>query len=211
MTAPTTTHTIAPGECISTLAERTGLPVATIWNDPGNAGLREAGRDPNILAAGDEVCLPAPSPRSFEVAADDTYYFQVKRPRAVFRLRLQRNGEPLADEAYVLTTQGRTFEGTADDAGHIEVVVPAGSTHATLLLPGRGEQYELRLGHLGPADHWQGAAQRLQNLGLYSGALPGAQEQVQGALRLFQALHKLEATGTLDERTISALREAHGC
>jgi len=91
------THKIKPGECISTLAERTGLPFDAIWNDPGNATLREAGRDPNALAPGDEVSLPVLNPPDFKVAADNTYYFRVKRPRAVFRLRLQRNGEPLAD------------------------------------------------------------------------------------------------------------------
>lgn len=111
----------------------------------------------------------------------------------------------------MLTAGGRTLQGTSDGAGRIETAIPAGSTEATLLLPERGEQYELRLGHLEPAGQWRGAAQRLHNLGLYDGALLGPEEHVSGALRHFQALRGLEATGALDEPTIAALREAHGC
>ncbi len=205
------THKIMPGECLSTLAERTGLPFATIWNDPGNAELRAAGRDPNVLAPGDEVSLPPSTPRSFEVEADDTYYFRVKRPQSVFRLRLQRNGEPLANEPYVFTTGGRALRGAADGDGLIEAAISATLTRATLLLPERGEQYEIALGHLEPAGHWRGAAQRLQNLGLCDGEPSELNEDLHGALRHFQALRGLAVTGALDEPTIAALQEAHGC
>ncbi|MFZ6182418.1 hypothetical protein ACOXH8_27020, partial [Nannocystis pusilla] len=111
------THKIKPGECISSLAERMWLPVDMIWNDPGNASLREAGRDPNVLAPGDEVSLPQPGPRTFEVAVDGAHCFRVKRPRAMFRLRLQRNGEPLDGEPYVLLVGGQELQGTADGEG----------------------------------------------------------------------------------------------
>ncbi|MCY1072556.1 peptidoglycan-binding domain-containing protein [Nannocystis sp. RBIL2] len=84
-------------------------------------------------------------------------------------------------------------------------------TRATLVLPERGEKYEFTLGHLEPADHWRGAAQRLRSLGLY-GAEPSAPDEgFQRALRRFQALRRLEVTGALDEPTIAALQEAHGC
>jgi hypothetical protein len=152
-----------------------------------------------------------PAPPGFEVAADDTYYFRVKRPRAVFRLRLQRNGKPLTDEAYVLIIGERTLRGSSDGDGRIETAIPAGSTGATLVLPERGEQYELSLGHLAPASEWRGAAQRLQNLGLYDGEPSAQQEHLGGALRQFQVLRGLEVTGALDEPTIAALQEAHGC
>ncbi|PCC73479.1 Putative peptidoglycan binding domain-containing protein [Nannocystis exedens] len=79
------------------------------------------------------------------------------------------------------------------------------------MLPERGEKYEFTLGHLEPADHWRGAAQRLRSLGLY-GAEPSAPDEgFQRALRRFQALRRLEVRGALDEPTIAALQEAHGC
>jgi hypothetical protein len=205
------THKIMPGECISTLAERTGLPFDRIWNDPGNDALRAAGRDPNVLAPGDVVSLPQSTPHSFETPADDTYHFRVKRPKAVFRLRLQRNGKPLADEPYVFTTENRAQRGTSDGAGLIETSISAGSTRATLVLPERGEQYELTLGHLEPANCWRGAAQRLRNLGLYDADASEPDVDLCGALRHFQALRRLEVTGELDEPTIAGLQEAHGC
>ncbi len=205
------THKIMPGECVSTLAERTGLALDKIWNDPGNTALRAAGRDPNILAPGDEVSLPQVAPRSFEVAADATHHFRVKRPRGVFRLRLQRNGEPLADEPYVLTADGRELRGRADGAGRIEAPISAASTRATLLLPARGEQYELAVGHLEPPNQWRGAAQRLRNLGLYGAEHPALDDGLYVALRHFQALRGLAVTGELDTPTIAGLQEAHGC
>ncbi|MDC0721702.1 peptidoglycan-binding domain-containing protein [Nannocystis bainbridge] len=205
------THKIKPGECISSLAERTWLPLDRIWNDPGNDPLREARRDPNVLAPGDEVSLPEPGPRTFEVGVDGAHCFRVKRPRAMFRLRLQRNGNPLASEPYALTMGGLTLEGTADDEGRLEVALPADVTWATLVLPERGEKYEFKVGHLEPADHWRGAAQRLRSLGLYGAEPSTPDDGFQRALRRFQALRGLEVTGALDGPTIAALQEAHGC
>ncbi|WAS91759.1 peptidoglycan-binding domain-containing protein [Nannocystis punicea] len=205
------THKIKPGECVSSLAERTWLPFDAIWNDPGNRALRDAGRDPNVLAPGDEVALPRPDPRTFEVGTDCVHCFRVSRPRAMFRLRLQRNGEPLAGEPYVLTAGGQVLEGAADGDGRLEAALSADVTTATLVLPGRGERYEFELGHLEPADRWRGAAQRLRSLGLYHAEPSTPDEGIQRALRHFQALRGLEVTGALDEPTIAALQEAHGC
>lgn len=202
---------VQPGECVSSLAESTWLPFDKIWGDPGNAPLHEARRDPNVLAPGDEVSLPRPDPRDFEVGTDGVHCFRVQRPRAVFRLRLQRNGEALAGARYELMAGGQTFAGTADSEGRLEVALPAGVSHATLVLPERREKYEFALGRLEPADHWQGAAQRLRSLGLY-GATPSAPDEgFQRALRRFQALRGLAVTGALDEPTSAALKEAHGC
>lgn len=206
-----TTHKIKPGECISSLAERTWLPVDKIWNDPGNDPLRAAGRDPNILAPGDEVALPQPDPRTFELETDGTHCFRAKRPRAMFRLRLQRNGKPLASEPYVLTAGSLALEGAADGEGRLEAAIPADVTRATLVLPERGEKYELMLGHLEPPDHWRGAAQRLRSLGLYHAEPSTPNDGLQRALRHFQAVRGLAVTGALDGPTIAALQEAHGC
>jgi hypothetical protein len=205
------THKTKPGECISSLAERMWLPVDMIWNDPGNEPLREAGRDPNVLAPGDEVSLPLPGPRTFEVGTDGAHCFRVKRPRAMFRLRLQRNGEPLDGEPYVLMVGGQELQGTADGEGRLETAIPADVTRATLVLPDRCEKYEFMLGHLEPADHWRGAAQRLRSLGLYHAEPSTPDEGLERALRHFQALRRLEVTGALDGPTIAALQEAHGC
>lgn len=178
---------------------------------PGQRPLREAGRDPNVLAPGDEVSLPQPDPPSFEVRTDGAHCFRVKRPRAVFRLRLQRNGEALAGARYELTAGAQTFTGTADPEGRLEVALSAEVTRATLVLPERGEKYEFALGHLEPADHWRGAAQRLRSLGLYGAEPRAPDEGFHRALRRFQALHGLEVTGALDGPTSAALQEAHGC
>lgn len=205
------TRKIQPGECISSLAESTWLPFDRIWNDPGNAPLREAGRDPNVLAPGDEVSLPQPDPRDFEVGTDGVHCFRVRRPRAVFRLRLQRNGKALAGARYELRAGARTFTGTADPEGRIEVALPTEASHATLVLPERGERYDFALGRLEPADHWRGAAQRLRSLGLYGAAPATPDEGFRRALRRFQALRGLAVTDALDEPTSAALKEAYGC
>ncbi|MFZ6186144.1 peptidoglycan-binding domain-containing protein, partial [Nannocystis pusilla] len=95
--------------------------------------------------------------------------------------------------------------------GRLEVPIPADVTTATLVLPDRGERYEFMVGHLEPADHWRGAAQRLRSLGLYHAEPSTPDEGLERALRRFQALRRLEVTGALDESTIAALQEAHGC
>lgn len=205
-------HKVRPGDCVSSLADKYGFAVDTLWDHSDNNALRAERRDANVLAFGDVVTVPDLEPAGIEVNAGGKCRFILNNTHVTFRLVLERGGEPIVDEAYLLRVGQDEFEGTTDDKGAVEAQIPAASTIATLILPQRAQQYELRLGHLAPALTYLGAAQRLRNIGVFHGA-EGTEStpSIRLALRLFQRMVSLTPTGELDDATASALEDRHGC
>jgi hypothetical protein len=204
-------HEIQPGECISTLAMQHGIDPQTIWSAPGNAELRGQRPDPNVLAAGDRVDVPARSPKRVSVEANRRHVLQLSHTHVALRVRLETAAGPLRNTPWVLEVGGRDLEGTTDGDGLLEARIPATVTAARVRLPERNEELRLELGHLDPCDGWRGAAQRLANLGYLAGAIAiESSPALRLALVAFQRDAKLDETGELDPPTIDALRERHG-
>lgn len=204
-------HEVLPGDCVSSLADQYGFGVDALWDHPDNASLRAERSDANVLARGDVVTVPDLEPAVVEVEAGGTHRFVLGNTHVTFRLVLERGGEPIIDEPYVLRVGQAEFQGTTSDQGVVEEKIPASSTLATLVLPQRSEQYELRLGHLAPPLTHLGAAQRLRNMGIFHGA-EGTESTpaLQLAVRLFQRMVSLPPTGELDDATARALEDRHG-
>jgi hypothetical protein len=129
---------------------------------------------------------------------------------------LDELAQPLAGVRFTLTAGGSSTEGTTDEVGAVLAVVLPGTTEATLEYWPAGddaasEVMELELGEMQEAGTMHGAAARLVALGfdvdddpeLGSGGL-------EEALRSFQDLVGLPATGMLDEDTVNMLDQLYG-
>lgn len=204
-------HEISAGECISSLALTYGIDPEAIWSAAGNEQLRARRDDPNVLAVGDVVEIPARATKRVSLAANATHVLELQHTHVTLRLRLETAKGPMPDEPYVLTVGGREIEGTTDDDGTLEERIVASATVAELLLVDRAERCRLHIGHLQPVDSWRGVAQRLINLGLFVGDVANdPSPALRAALASFQRERGLEATGELDEPTLDALRQRHG-
>lgn len=191
---------IKPGECISTLAIQHGIDPDTVWAAPPNAELRRARGDANVLAAGDQVDVPAVATKRRTVEANQRHVLQLSHTQVTLRLRLETAAGPMRDTQWVLDVGGRALEGKTDGDGLLEARVPAIAMRSGVSSSGTSSRATDRE-----------ERQRLANLGYLASA---ATTEVSSALRLalpvFQRDAGLEATGDLDAPTIDALRERHG-
>jgi N-acetylmuramoyl-L-alanine amidase len=73
------------------------------------------------------------------------------------------------------------------------------------------ETFTFQLGGLDPIDSPTGVQHRLRNLGLYDGAIDGvAGPMTRSALRKFQEMLDLRASGEPDTGTLDSLKNEHG-
>lgn len=209
-------HEVQAGECVASVARRFGVAWKTLWDHPENARLKALRKDPEVLLAGDVLFVPeAPdAARTASAGTGAKHAFQVDLDPVWIRLQLVAGGAPRAGKQYVLELDdGTTREGVTDGDGLVAEKVPAMTRTATLRLesPDLGtEEYVLRLGHLDPVSEAAGVRQRLRNLGFHCEALGAPDEDLRGALALFQQTEGLAVTGELDAGTRNKLREVHG-
>jgi hypothetical protein len=206
-------YTVREGECLSSIADATGHFWRRLWDLPANQALKAARADPNVLLPGDRVTVPPLVTKQLEADTGRRHRYRRRGVPEIFHLRfLDPDGRPRAGLSYVLEVGDRTLEGVTDGEGRIEQWIPPGAMEATLTLENekkRPEIYRLQIGSLDPGGSEAGARARLGNLGF----LPDEDAEdadYRKALRAFQIVHDLPATGTLDQKTQAALVQAHG-
>jgi hypothetical protein len=205
-------HNVQSGDCISSIAFQYGLFPDTIWNDPANAALKAKRKNPNVLAVGDVVVVPDKRERKELAATGKRHTFRRKGVPARLRLRLQENGKPLANLAFVLNGDIFTVSGQTDAGGLLDVSIPPNAKTGTLVVKTLPEptEFELELGELPPSDNISGMKARLNNLGFECGeADDTASEDFKNALRAFQSMKGLQPTGVPDSQTQQMLLDEH--
>jgi Putative peptidoglycan binding domain len=209
-------HIVDDGDCIQSIAAQYGFEDGDdIWNDSHNASLKQLRGDGSQLHPGDEVFIPEPKPKQFNLATGKRHKIVVPRPKRVIRLRfLDEDGEPMSGD-YVFRAGDLERKGTLDGDGVLEQKIPADVMCAEVSL---GEiTRTVFIGHMNPLSDTEdegtsGAQARLTNLGYITGEIDGQLgPMTQAALQEFQADHDLEVTGELDDDTIAKLRDEHGC
>ena len=166
---------VEPGDCLLSLACRSGVPVQRIIDHPDNAELmRTRGHQASHLVPGDVVTIPPLQRKVEDGATEQRHRFRKTVPNAVLRIHLSEMGQPRAQESYVvLDEQGRKLkefeeqEKTTDDQGLVTCEIPADAERVTVVIGEFQDEYEIHLGHIDPIDTVSGVHGRLQNLGYY--------------------------------------------
>lgn len=203
-------YKVAQGECIFSIAAKSGLHWETIWNDPSNAELKQRRKAPEMLLPGDLVHVPDRQPGEVGVASGQRHRFRRSGGTHTARIRVFKDGKPRDGVRYRLRIGDRFEEGSIPGDGVIKVLVNASDKTGRLIVgdePG-SVTYELRFGHLDPPSEGAGAYQRLRNLGMVGGDVSD-EETTRGVVR-FQRKHGLPETGTVDKATEDKLVSEHG-
>jgi len=207
-------YRVKQGDCIMSIAETYGFFWETIWNHPGNVGLRQRRRDPNILFPGDIVVIPEKTPGSATAPTEQLTKFVKKTACVQVRLRLlDLKRQPRVNVDYIATVDGVNFRGQSDGGGYINIRVRPNAQQLKLKVTEgtKTDEYTLPLGSIDPIDELSGVQQRLTNLGYPCGSEQGTQgELTRAAIRAFQKEMNLNVTGELDDATRQKVEQLHG-
>ena len=209
-------HRVAQGEFVAKIARRYVVSADAIWNHPDNADLKARRKTPHVLTAGDQIWVPETDLKTVSVATGSLHRFQVKAATTKVKVRFLRQEKPRGAVPFTATIGERSLDGALDGDGVLELTIPIDTTSFELELrpPNeRVERYDVRVGHLDPADDPVGIEQRLRHLGhAWEGAADESGLGPEGSRVLagFQKKHGLEPTGEIDDATRDKLRHVHG-
>jgi N-acetylmuramoyl-L-alanine amidase len=108
-------HQVKQGECISSIALQHGHFWETLWDEPGNAELRELRKDPNVLLPGDLVVVPPPRSREESGQVEQRHRFRRKGTPAKFRIRFVKEPDlPPAEQPDIVVVESGKHSITED-------------------------------------------------------------------------------------------------
>jgi N-acetylmuramoyl-L-alanine amidase len=200
---------IVQGDSVIRLSDDYGFDADTIWNDAANAALKEKRKDMNELVPGDEVVIPDRRQKIVEATTGTVHRFRRNGIPAYFRLQVFDGEQLRANQPFTLTIKGRTYSGTTDDKGVLELYVPATADEGTLVIGPDELTVVIDFGHLDPITEISGVQKRLNNLGYFAGESGELDDATRDALADFQYEFGLDETAEPDEATIAKLSEVH--
>jgi hypothetical protein len=206
-------YVVAEGDCIESIAADAGFLWTTIWDHPQNADLKNARGTQNVLLPDDRVYIPEKKLKQIGRPTDQRHSFVRKGLPCKLRLCLKLLDEPRRNVPYVLNIDGTLHNGTTDDNGCIEVVIPPGAAGGQLTVGADSicqQVYTLDLGGMDPITETVGIQKRLWNLGFNCELTGEMDDATASAIARFQAKQELEPTGELDASTIDKLKSCHG-
>ncbi len=166
-----------------------------------------------MLFAGDKVFVPQIRLGEKSGGTEQKHRFQKKGIPQRIRVQVKKDGEPMANEKYLLRVEDKSFSGKTDSEGWVDHPVSPEARSGTLTV-GSGREaltFHLRLGHLDPVSEIRGLQARLKNLGYDCGEISGKMtEPTKDALRAFQREQGMEPSGDANEETWKALEKEHG-
>ena len=112
-------HTVQQGEHLARIALQYGFPdYRVVWNDAGNASLRELRPSPDVLKPGDQVFIPESPAHEERRATNARHRFTVNVTRPTLRLALEDLlGKPLRSARGELRVDGQVLPIVADGHG----------------------------------------------------------------------------------------------
>jgi len=206
-------YVVVEGDCIESIAADAGFLWTTIWNHPQNAALKKARGTQNVLLPDDRIYIPEKHLKQIGRPTDQRHRFVRKGLPCKLRLCLKWLDEPRRNTPYVLNIDGTLHNGTTDDEGCIEIVIPPGSASGQLTVgadPIFQQVYTLDLGGMDPITETVGIQKRLCNLGFHCEPTGEMDDATASAIVRFQKKYALEPTGELDASTTDELKSRHG-
>jgi hypothetical protein len=209
-----TQHTVLPGEHLAGIAAAAGFSdFMTVWNDPGNAQLRQLRHSPNILLPGDIVTIPDRIVKSAQGADSQRHEFTLFGPELLLNLKLEdTEGDAIAGQDCVLHVTAKDANGrqaltqefklTTDTNGKISQLLSEDANLAELAFD--DDKFLVVIGGLNPVREATGMRQRLNNLGYFAGLVSEDREQLRWATEEFQhdeKIHdgRIKVNGDLDD------------
>ncbi len=205
--------TLKQGESVESIAYARGHIVATIWEHPSNAAVKDLRKDPHTMHPGDRLFVPAIRPKTEKCATGQVHRFRRKEVPSKLVIVLSAD-KKLANLPFELTASGRLVRGITDEEGKLSVDVMPDAGDGRLVIDPAGKNLVLQINmrHLDPITETTGIQGRLRNLGFYDGPIDGLYtQQVAFAIQGFQGAQGMDPTGVLDDTTRDALQLAHGC
>lgn len=217
-------YVVCAGDYLTSIAHACGVTPDAIWSLPANAALRKIRTNPEMLAPGDLLYLPAPERKWLQVSLGTTNKFVGTVPKADIKVvLLGPDGEPLAGKTVLLTPKVVDPDPVTDGQGLLALSVPVDVHVLTAAIADLGLTFAIRVGHLDPHDVDSGTLSRLRQLGYVGdeGALlRSGQPYVSGidadstalarGVAAFQDAKKLDVTGTVDATLCGAIRDGYG-
>src|SRR6185503_16443662 len=71
-------YEVRQGECVESIAFANGLSWETVWNDPKNAKVKDARKDPNVLLPGDRLHVRDLEKKQVDGATEKRHKFKRK-------------------------------------------------------------------------------------------------------------------------------------
>jgi len=122
--------------------------------------------------------------------------------------------QPVKNAQYLLEIDGKSFDGTTDSNGFVEISLPPNAKQGRLVLKaGTPEERAilLDLGGLDPLSETSGVRKRLSNLGFPCQSTGDEMtDDLELSVRQFQEANGLEVTGKVDDQTRDKLKQLHG-
>lgn len=222
-------YVVCQGDHLKAIADARGFDPDAVWNDPTNAAIKAQRGTYNVLAPGDVVYVPAPSPKYTALATGQENNFTSTPATITITHAFFADDQPLANAAFKVLdgvdpdpTQPLAPPGSTDGDGKAKFEVPARTTRVWLAFDG-GQTFVLAVGHLDPASTPSGCAQRLTHLGYLDQLGTDGQgtpdpddpdddtaQWIALALTAFQHDNGLPETGELDDASSAKLVEKYG-
>jgi hypothetical protein len=129
-------HTVQPGDCFNSIAKANGFfNYQTLYNHGDNATLKAHRSNPNMLAEGDVVKIPAKKQKKIALTIDQENPFVVKRQPTKLRLIVQDAVGKVPQVETVAFRLGPLKAGVKPDAkGLLEYTIPPEETKGSLEL-----------------------------------------------------------------------------
>jgi murein L,D-transpeptidase YcbB/YkuD len=195
-------HTVEAGDCLTSIAAHYGFSVDMIWNLADNASLKEKRKDPNTLVPGDVVVIPDRREKVVSCETAKTHRFKLSADSAICRIQMFIDEKALANQDFELKIGTKSYTGTTDAQGVLEVAIPCKAKEGVLTIGPDKKTFDLQFGYLQPVSETKGVEARLRNLGFKD-------ENIEDALKAFQKRFGLQETGEADQATTDKLTELH--